>query len=104
MVPEPPDAEEPDPLDRLTDEYLQRRRSGEFVDVEAFAAAHPAHAREILTLFPTLLELEGSRMPEPARARDRMGRWSIVRELGRGGMAVVYLAETSRPVGAPRSS
>ena len=31
----------------------------------------------------------------PMRAGDRIGSWRLVRELGRGGMAVVYLAERS---------
>jgi len=82
---------ERDPLELLTDDVLRRQRAGEAVDLEALARAHPAHADEIRTLFPTLLQLERARVPEPARSRDRLGRWRIVRELGRGGMGVVYL-------------
>jgi WD40 repeat protein len=91
VPPAPPD-DERDPLERLADEFLRRRRAGEAVDPEAFAAEHPEHAAEIRSLFPVLLPLEAWK-PTPARPRERIGPWSVVRELGRGGMGVVYLAE-----------
>jgi WD40 repeat protein len=83
---------ERDPLEVLTEDVLRRQRAGEVVDLDALAEAHPALAGEIHTLFPTLLQLERARVAEPARSHDRLGRWRIVRELGRGGMGVVYLA------------
>jgi WD40 repeat protein len=82
-----------DPLECLTDEFLERHRSGEAVDAESFAEQHPEHADRIRELFPLLLQLEGTRAPEPAQPRERIGRWRVVRELGRGGMGVIYLAQ-----------
>ena len=88
---ESPESQEP--LDLLTEEFLDRRRRGEALDVEAFAEEHPAHAGEIRALFPALVRLEDARPVETPRARERVGRWRVVRELGRGGMGIVHLVE-----------
>lgn len=90
----PPDAtpdDEPDPLERLTDEFLQRHRSGEHVEIEAFAAEHPDHADQLRHLVPMLVQLEAARPAEPLRVHEQLGRWRVLRELGRGGMGIVYL-------------
>jgi WD40 repeat protein/predicted Ser/Thr protein kinase len=93
-TPAPPSGhDEHDPLERRIEEFLRRRRAGQAVEIDAFAAEHPDQAEEIRALFPLLIPLEADLAPTPARPRERFGRWSVVRELGRGGMGVVYLAE-----------
>jgi tetratricopeptide (TPR) repeat protein len=90
------------PVDDLVEQFLRRHRAGEPVTVESFAAAHPAAAATLRELLPTLLALErvkrdrqssgssGRRVALPALSR--LGDFAIVRELGRGGMGVVFEA------------
>jgi tetratricopeptide (TPR) repeat protein len=93
---------ERDPIDLLSEQFLQRHRRGEHADVEQFAAAHPDHAAALRELLPTLLALEQMKRERESsgsgRARltlprlERLGDFRIVREVGRGGMGVVFEA------------
>ncbi|MFM1870579.1 MAG: Serine/threonine-protein kinase PrkC, partial [Planctomycetota bacterium] len=95
-------AEDADPLDALSQEFLRRRRAGEALEVEAFAAAHPEHASDLRDLLPTLLALEtvkrdretstGGMRRASVPQLTQLGDFRIVRELGRGGMGVVFEA------------
>src|SRR5262249_38086298 len=90
-----------DPLARLADEFLERYRRGERPALSEYAAAHPDLAEQIRELFPALVLMEDVRPgPPPAdhapRAEGlprRLGEYRIVRQVGRGGMGVVYEAE-----------
>jgi WD40 repeat protein len=89
-----------DPLDdpafaALLEEFLARARGGEGPSPEDYAARHPDLAGPIRELFPTLLVLHGHRAA-PAQPEQSLpaalGGYQIVREVGRGGMGVVYEA------------
>jgi serine/threonine protein kinase/WD40 repeat protein len=80
----------------LVDELASRLQAGESVDGEELARAHPEHAERLGSLLPTLRALAALRTPDEsdsgAPVTGVLGDFQIVREVGRGGMGVVYEA------------
>jgi tRNA A-37 threonylcarbamoyl transferase component Bud32/tetratricopeptide (TPR) repeat protein len=96
MTPDDPDR---DPVDVLAEEFADRLRRGERPSVSDYAAAHPAHADQLRDLLPAVAQMEqlkkfrkAAPAPSAASLPDRLGDFRIVRELGRGGMGVVFEA------------
>ncbi len=97
-----PDTER-DPLDALAAEFVERQRRGEDPSVSEYAANHPELADAIRDLFPTIAAMERLKVQREqsptGRASlggitlERLGDFRIIRELGRGGMGIVYEAE-----------
>ena len=87
----------------LRDEFLARQRLGEQPSLAEFAERYPDLADEIHELFPLLLEMEDVRQAvaeaplsirEPlGTSHGALGDYRVIREIGRGGMGVVYEAE-----------
>jgi serine/threonine protein kinase len=98
-------ASRPDSLANLVEELTAKLQAGERIDAEALARDHPEHAEQLARLLPALelladLSRSGdARLPPAGAGADEpsaggvLGDFRILREVGRGGMGVVYEAE-----------
>jgi hypothetical protein len=89
-------------FDELAEEFAERYRRGERPSLEEYVARLPEMADEIREMFPALVEVEqaegdarcaASPSLVAATPLSQIGDYRIVREIGRGGMGVVYEAE-----------
>ena len=84
-------------IESLIDDFITRVRRGDRPDPEEYAARYPDLAAEVRELFPALAALEeagatGPAAPPAAPPPRQLGEYLILREVGRGGMGVVYEA------------
>ncbi|HEX2476274.1 MAG TPA: serine/threonine-protein kinase, partial [Lacipirellulaceae bacterium] len=95
-------------LERVVEVVLGQLRAGQNVDIAGLVDAHPEYEDELRELLPTmelLLRLGDGKSKAPvdvtpspnggvaASRSERLGDFRLLREIGRGGMAVVYEAE-----------
>jgi hypothetical protein len=88
----------------LAEEFLERYRNGERPSLKEYIDRHPALADEIKEVFPAMAMMEkiaiadeslaqASRSRQPPEALQQVGDYRIIREIGHGGMGIVYEAE-----------
>jgi eukaryotic-like serine/threonine-protein kinase len=90
-------------FDELAEEFVQRYRRGERPSLQEYVDRYPAMGDEIRELFSALVEVEqaeerlesrhGPAASPSTPALRHVGDYRVVREVGRGGMGVVYEAE-----------
>src|SRR4051794_29439724 len=90
-------------FEELAEEFADRFRRGERPALQEYIDRCPDLADEIRALFPALVEVERAEEDQPERGAppipaaahtlSRVGDYRVIREVGRGGMGVVYEAE-----------
>ncbi len=94
---------EPGQFDILVDQLCAMIQAGEEIDMDRLARENPGYASQLRELYPTLVALasfDQASDPQPldsdtsgSEQLQILGDFQLIREIGRGGMGVVYEAQ-----------
>ncbi|QDT05056.1 Serine/threonine-protein kinase PrkC [Rubripirellula lacrimiformis] len=89
-------------VDILASDFIARYRNGDRPTVDEYADRHPDISEPIRRIFPLVLSVEKIKIDQQTesdgsatlagRLFERLGDFRLVREIGRGGMGIVYEA------------
>jgi tetratricopeptide (TPR) repeat protein len=97
----PAAGDDDDPFEQAAADFTRRVRAGERPTVDEYADRYPEIADLLRELLPTVAAVERAKSDSKeadrvaasfARPPERLGDFRIVREIGRGGMGIVYEA------------
>jgi serine/threonine protein kinase len=99
------DSEQLNPVDVLAAEFAEKLKAGENPTIDAYAKQYPEHADTIRAMFPSIRMMERVSKQERVEQKfdrrtrrltgqdgEQLGDFKILREVGRGGMGIVYEA------------
>src|SRR5436305_16712 len=102
-MPDPDPSRDYELADRLVEEFAERYARGQRPSVQEYCDRHPQVADLLRDLIPAMVQIEQAKEglaaaeekppPPPAPPLEQLGDFHILREVGRGGMGVVYEAE-----------
>ena len=86
-------------LDKIADEFARRCRLGESPDIQEYLSKFPEQAAHLKSLLQSVQLLEKAKQQRPLgdstlkKALSNLHDFRIIREIGKGGMGIVYEAE-----------
>ena len=96
------DSSNSDLVGDLVDEFASRQHAGESPSITEYCQQYPDLADEIRELFPLVSIMESAKSESmglghaDSSSPEQIGDYLIVREIGRGGMGVVYEAQQNQ--------
>ncbi|MHC4877672.1 MAG: protein kinase domain-containing protein [Planctomycetota bacterium] len=103
-TPEADVVDERETVDVVADEFAERFRNGELPSVTEYVSRYPEQADELRELLPAVVMMEQLKKKDESQLESlerqaavasvtQLGDFRVVREIGKGGMGVVYEAE-----------